>query len=208
MKHRGLDAETRPEFYLPHAQFPATQTFAVGAMTIVARTTGDPLSLAASFRGEVRQLDPNVPVSGVRSMVQVVERSTSVRRLNVMLFSAFGLIGLLFVAVGVYGVMAYTVAQRTRELGVRMALGAGSREVMRLVIGQGMVLSLVGVGVGVAGALALSRVLANMLFGIGTHDLTTFIAIPILLTAVALVACYFPARRATRVDPVVALRAE
>ena len=153
-------------------------------------------------------LDPNVPVSGVRSMVQVVERSTSVRRLNVMLFSAFGLIGLLLVAVGVYGVMAYTVAQRTRELGVRMALGAGSREVMRLVIGQGMVLSLVGVGVGVAGALALSRVLANMLFGIGTHDLTTFIAIPILLTAVALVACYFPARRATRVDPVVALRAE
>ena len=208
VKHRGLDAETRPEFYLPHAQFPATQTFPVGAMTLVAKTAGDPLTLAAAFRGEARQLDPDVPVAGVRSMEQVVERSTSVRRLNVMLFGAFGLIGLLLVAVGVYGVMAYTVAQRTRELGVRMALGAGSHQVMRLVIGEGMVLSLVGVGIGIGGALALIRVLAGMLFGVGTHDPMTFVAIPIILTGVALAACYLPARRATRVDPMVALRAE
>ena len=208
VKQRGLDAETRPEFYLPHAQFPATQTFPVGAMTLVAKTAGDPLTLAAAFRGEARQLDPDVPVAGVRSMAQVVERSTSVRRLNVMLFGAFGLIGLLLVAVGVYGVMAYTVAQRTRELGVRMALGAGPAQVMRLVIGEGMVLSLAGVGIGIAGALALSRVLAGMLFGVGTHDPMTFVAIPIILTVVALAACYLPARRATRVDPMVALRAE
>ncbi len=208
VKHRGLDAETRPEFYLPHAQFPATQTFPVGAMTLVARTAVDPLTLAAAFRGEARQLDPDVPVAGVRSMAQVVERSTSVRRLNVMLFGAFGLIGLLLVAVGVYGVMAYTVAQRTRELGVRIALGAGPSQVMRLVIGEGMVLSLVGVGIGIAGALALSRVLAGMLFGVGTHDPMTFVAIPIILTIVALAACYLPARRATRIDPMVALRAE
>ncbi len=141
-------------------------------------------------------------------MDQVIETSTSVRRLNAVLFGAFGLLGLVLVAVGVYGVMAYSVTQRHKELGVRMALGASRNQVLGLILRQGMRLSLLGVGLGLVGAFAMTRVMGGVLFGVGATDPSTFATIPILLAGVALAACYLPARRATRADPIAALRSE
>lgn len=208
VRHRGLDAAPRREFYVPYSQFPASQDFPVAAMTLVVRTGGAALSLTDAIRRTVTALDADVPVAAVRSMDEVVETSTSVRRLNALLFGAFGVLGLILVAIGVYGVMAYSVAQRTKELGVRMVLGADRREVVRMLVLQGMGLSLVGIAIGIAGALGGSRFLAGMLFGVGASDPVTLVGVPLLLSGVAFAACCLPALRATRADPISALRAE
>ena len=205
-KHAGLDAEVLPEMYLPHAQFPATSDFVVGTMSLVVRTPGDPFALATVIRETVAAMDPDVPVSRVQSMEQVVVASTSVERLNVVLFGGFGVLALLLVSVGVYGVMAYLVSERMQEVGIRMALGARPRAVLLSVLGQGLVLALVGIAIGVIGALGVGRALSGLLFGVSWYDPATFSAIPVVVLGVALVACYFPARRATRVDPVEVLR--
>ncbi len=208
VKHGGLRNESRPEMYLPHSQFPSTDNFPVNSMSLVVRSGGDPLILTSALRRALAALDRNVPVSSVRSMDEVVSASTSTDRLNVVLFGFFGLLGLSLVSVGVYGVMSYWVSQRTRELGIRIALGAAPRTVLGMVVGHGAVLAVIGVAVGIAGALTLGRFLSSLLFGVSSHDVATFLTVPIIVAGVAVLACYVPARRATRVDPIQVLRAE
>ena len=209
VKHKGLDAETKTQMYLPHAQFPSTDsTFPINRMSLVVKATGNPMALAPAVRGQIRELDPNVPVSRVRSMEQVLGASASVRQLNVMLLTVFALVALTLAAVGIYGVMAYTVSQRTKEIGVRMALGATAGEVRGLVLRQGLVLVAIGVVLGGFGARAVGGLLRSLLFGVTATDPLTFVAVIVVLSAVALLATYIPARRATRVDPMVALRYE
>ena len=208
VRHGGLAAEPRPQMYLPHAQHSATQNFPIGSMNLMIRTANDPLALAGTVRRTVAALDPGVPLSSVRTMDDVVAASTSTERLNVTLFGVFGLLGLLLVSVGVYGVMSYFISQRARELGIRIALGAAPRSVLRLVVNHGLRLALVGAAVGVVGALSLGRFLSNLLYGVTWHDPITLVTVPALVTGVAVLACVIPARRAVRVDPINVLRSE
>jgi predicted permease len=177
-------------------------------MKFAIRTTGDPLSLSAAARSEMLRLDASLPVTNVRSMEEIVAGSLASNRLNMTLLGLFGAIGLILAAVGVYGVMAYAVAQRTHEIGIRMALGAQRRDVLKLVVGQGMLLAVIGVAIGLGLAYGLTRFLVNFLFGVSATDPATFGMIVLLLVGVALMACYLPARRAMKVDPMVALRYE
>jgi putative ABC transport system permease protein len=177
-------------------------------MTIVIRTTVAPQSLAAAVQETVKTLDRTVPVSGVVSMDQVITDTLWQQRFNLQLIGLFAGLALVLAAVGLYGVMSYSVAQRTREVGLRMALGAQRRDVIKLIVGQGMRLALCGVGIGLLGAFALTRLLATLLFGVKPTDLLTFTSVAVCLLAVAFVACYVPARRATKVDPLEALRYE
>ncbi|MEK6408920.1 MAG: ABC transporter permease [Acidobacteriota bacterium] len=202
VKQFGLGQEGREQAYFPYLQRPSNR------MYLAIKTTTDPLSLASAVRGEVLSLDPEQPVYDVKSMDQLVTTSLAERQLNMVLFVAFSAIALILASVGIYGVMSYSVTQRTHEIGIRMALGAGQRNVLGLVVRQGMTLALTGVAFGVAGALALTRLMSSLLFGVSATDPVTFAAISLLLTGVALAACFIPARRATRVDPMVALRYE
>ena len=203
VKHDGLDAEVEPAYYLPHQQ--ATLAF----MTLVMRgKAGNPAALATGARETVAQLDKDLPVTDIKPMNEWLAASVAPRRFHMLLLGGFALLALCLAAVGVYGVMAYSVAQRTHEIGVRIALGAQASDVLRLVVGQGMTLLLIGVGVGLSGAFALTRVLASLLFGVTATDPTVFAGVTLLLALVALVACFIPARRATKVDPLIALRQE
>jgi len=192
----------RPALYLPHAQHP------YGQMALVLRSTADPTSLATAVRKEVQAIEKDQPIFNVRTMLQVRSESMVPQRLSAFMFACFALIALLLTAIGIYAVIAYSVVQRTREIGIRMALGAQSRDVLKLVVGNGMRLALIGVALGLAGALALSRLMTSLLFGITPTDALTFAAVSTGLIAVALLACYVPARRATKVNPLVALRSE
>jgi putative ABC transport system permease protein len=174
-------------------------------MGLVIRTAGDPAAFARTLRRDAQALDPDQPIYNVRTMDDVVMNSLGTRRVSMQLFTVFGCAALLLAAVGIYGVMAYSVTQRTQEIGIRMALGAQKSDILRLVVRQGMTLTLIGVIAGLAGAFALTRVIANLLFGVGANDPTTFIAIALLLIFVSLIACYLPARRAARLNPTVAL---
>ncbi|MGB6235102.1 MAG: FtsX-like permease family protein, partial [Candidatus Acidiferrales bacterium] len=174
----------------------------------VIRTSGDPSAMAKSIRGEILVVDKNQPIAAVRTMKAVVDDSLSSQWSHMFLLGIFALLALILAAIGCYAVVAYSVAQRTHEIGVRMALGARGADVLRLVLGHGMHFILIGVAVGVGGALALTRLLATMLFGVSATDPLTFAGVAILLTLVSLAACYIPARRAMRVDPMVALRHE
>jgi putative ABC transport system permease protein len=195
-----LEAENGAQIYVPHAQ-DSQWNF----MGLVIRTAGDPAAFANTLRREVQALDKDQPVYAVRTFDDVVMNSLGTRRVSTQLFTVFACAALLLAAVGIYGVMAYSVTQRTQEIGIRMALGAQKSDVLRLVVRQGMTLTLIGVIAGLAGAFALTRVIANLLFGVGASDPTTFIAISLLLIAVAFIACYLPARRAARLDPMIAL---
>ena len=202
VKHSALDSNPKPEMYIPFTQFP---TF---FMTLVVRTSGDPLNLVAAARAEVLAVNQNQPISNVHTMEELVSNSVAQRRFNMLLLSIFAGVALLLAAVGIYGVMSYSVAQRTHEMGVRMALGARTSHVLVLVVKQGMTLALAGVGIGLAAAFALTRILASLLYGVSATDPLTFSMIALLLASVAFVACYLPARRATKVDPMTALRYE
>ena len=188
------------QIYVPH-----TQDSHWNFMGLVIRTAGDPVAFAATLRREVQALDKDQPIYNVRTMDDVVMNSLGTRRLSMQLFAVFACAALLLAALGIYGVMAYSVTQRTQEIGIRMALGAQKSDVLALVIRQGMTLTLIGVVVGLGGAFVLTRLLTNLLFGVAATDPLTFVAIPLLLLFVALVACYLPARRAARLDPTVAL---
>ena len=202
VKHASLNLPERKSVYLPHAQV------TIGGMALAVRTRGNPESLAAAVRSQVRELDPNQPVTAVRTMSEILSRSVWQPRLYAILFGVFASVALLLASVGIYGVMSYTVTQRTHEIGIRMALGAQRGDVLRLVIRQGMWLALIGVVIGVLASLALTGLMQSLLFGIGTTDPVTFASVAALLSAAALVACYIPARRATKVDPMIALRYE
>ncbi|HKP86337.1 MAG TPA: ABC transporter permease [Blastocatellia bacterium] len=201
MRHAGLDARPNPEMYMSYLQEPR------GFMTVVARTSGDPLNLASAMREQVNALDKDQPIS-ITTMQEVFSKSVGQRRFNTLLLGVFGGVALILAVVGVFGVINYSVTQRTHEIGVRMALGAERIDIFKLVVGQGMVLTLAGIAAGVAGSLALTRLIAGLLYGVSPTDWGTFVVVSLLLACVALVATYIPARRATKVDPMVALRYE
>jgi putative ABC transport system permease protein len=202
VKHTGLDGEVRSMSYWPHVEL------AYSFMTLVARTDGDPLNYVAAVRREVQALDNDQPIASVYTMEQLMSESVARARFSTTLLAIFAGVALILAAVGIYGVMSYAVTQRTHEIGIRMALGADSRAVMRMVIRQGMTLAVIGVATGLAASFALTRLLATLLFGVSATDPLTFAVIAIVLTGVALAACFVPARRATRVDPMIALRYE
>jgi len=202
VKQYALDSDSRVAFYMPHQQAPA------GSLFVTLRTTTNPLDLAAAVTREARELDPNVPVYDVKTMDQRLSESLARRRFAMFALGLFAAVALILAAVGIYGVMSYTVTQRTREIGIRVALGAPTGDVIRLVVGQGMLTAGIGVGIGLAGALALTRVMSVLLFGVGATDLATFVVVAVVITGMALVACFVPARRAAKVDPMEALRYE
>jgi putative ABC transport system permease protein len=198
--HQSLGGSPSPAMYFPMRQS--------GRMNLVLRTNGDPLSIAGALRNEVRAIDPDQPVSAMRPMTELVDSSVAQPRYRTTLFGLFAALAMILAATGIYGVMSYSVAQRTHEIGVRMALGARRFDVLKLVVGQGMLLTLIGVALGLAAAFGLTRVMQSLLFGVTTKDPLTFVVVSALLIAVAFVACFVPARRATKVDPLVALRYE
>jgi putative ABC transport system permease protein len=177
-------------------------------MTIVARTKSDPGAVAGPLRAALTSLDKSLPVYDLKPMTEYLRDSLARRRFNLILLSAFGGVALVLAAIGIYGVISYGVTQRTHEIGILMALGAKKGDVLRLVIRQGMIMALVGVAIGIFASLALTRLMESLLFGVSVTDPLTFTVIALLLTCVALLACFVPARRATKVDPLVALRGE
>jgi putative ABC transport system permease protein len=203
VKGFGLDANVREEVYGLYSQAPFWPD-----MTLVVKTASNPMSLAAGIRGRIQELDREQPISNIRTMEQIISESVSQPRFRSLLLGIFGLVALVLAIVGIYGVISYSVSQRTHEIGIRMALGAQRGDILKLIVGHGMGLVLAGVVIGLLIAFALTRVMSSLLYGVSATDLTTFISIPILLAAVAFFAGYIPARRATRVDPMVALRYE
>jgi putative ABC transport system permease protein len=177
-------------------------------MEVVLRTTGDPLALGNSAREAIWSIDRDLPIPRIQTMEQNLSTRVAQRRLNMLLLGLFASVALVLSAVGIYGVMNYTVTQRTNEIGIRVALGAQIRDVLRLVVGEGMILALAGVVIGLVMTFAMTRLMASLLFGVSASDPLTFAAIAALLFGVALLACWIPARRATEVDPMVALRYE
>jgi putative ABC transport system permease protein len=204
VKHFGLDLPEQPALYSPYTQINPWKRW----MTIVARTQSDPESMAQAVKRQVWKVDSQLPVTRVKTMNDVSAASFAARRFNMLLLAIFAGLALALGAVGIYGVMSYAVTQRTQEIGIRMALGARATDVLKLVIKNGLALTLIGIVIGVAGAFGLTRLLTALLFGVSPTDKPTFIAVSVILAFVALVACYLPARRATKVDPLVALRYE
>ncbi len=202
VRHMGLDIEPRPEIYYH------TNTQPPFGPVVVIRTTSDPKRLISIVRAKIRELDRDVPVSNVNTMEQLVAQSVAQRRFGMFLLGIFALLALVLAAIGIYGVVSYSVTQRTQEIGVRMALGASASDVMKMVLRNGMTLALVGVGLGLVGAFGLTRLMSRLLFEVTPTDVTTFALVSAGLIVVALLACYLPARRAMKVDPLEALRYE
>jgi putative ABC transport system permease protein len=202
VKERGLAEEAAPEIYLPYAQRP------VQSMDVVLRSSVSPRSLLPGAEAVVRGLDPEIPVARPATLDEVLARSISEPRFYMVLLGTFAGMAVLLAALGIFGVMSYAVVQRSREIGIRVALGAHPRDVLRMVLGHAFALSVIGVAAGLAGALALSRAIGSLLFELSPTDPATLAAVALLLTAVALLASWLPARRAARVDPLIALRSE
>jgi putative ABC transport system permease protein len=199
--HRGLNTTPNPEMYLFDLQEPQD------SMAVMIRTRVNPLSLAAVAREQVLSVDSDQPVA-INTMDQIFSDSIGGQRFNMVLLSLFAGLALTMAVIGVFGVINYSVAQRTHEIGIRVALGAQRRDILKLVVGEGLILSVLGVAIGLGGAFALTRLISQMLFGVSPTDPVTFSGVAVLLTAVALMASYIPARRAMKVDPMVALRRE
>jgi len=210
--HYGFEGQVpvQAQFYIPFEQVPEqAMPLLAGRMSLTVRTSlSDPMSLAGTIRDQVFSVDKDQPVFQVQTMERLLANSLATRRFSMFLFAVFSAVALVLSAVGIYGVMSYSVNQRTREIGIRMALGARRADVMRLVVGQGMALTAIGLGLGLASAFGLTRLMSSLLFGVAATDPTTYTGIALLLGLVALAACYIPARRATKVDPMVALRYE
>jgi len=207
VRQMGMSDPVKAEMYFPHRQ-PSTD-FGFQPRDLVLRTASpDPMTVVAAVREQIRAVDAEQPISNVRTLSELMNRESAPRRLGMTLLASFAALALLLAAVGIYGVLAYFVTQHTREIGVRLALGARPADILGLVIGKGMGLVSAGMAIGLAGAFALSRWIASMLFGVSPTDAATFFALPLALGLFALLACYLPARRATRVNPMAALRYE
>ena len=207
IKHFALDQNAKPEMYFPYLQKPWPGLIpSVRTMTVVVHTATDPLAMANSLRREVWSVDPNLPIYNIKTMDTVLAESIKEQRFNMLLLSVIAGIALILASVGIYGVMAYSVSQRTHEIGIRMALGAQSGDILKMVVRQGAVLAVIGVAIGLIAALALTRFMSSMLFGVSTTDMVIFIALSAALALVALVASVVPARKAAKVDPMIALR--
>jgi putative ABC transport system permease protein len=202
IKHLSLDTEVQPAAYLPVVQHPMSFS------AFVVRASADPIGLSHSVQAEIWSIDKDLPVASLKTMDEVLSASIAQPRLRMLLVGGFAALALFLAVLGLYSVVAYGVSQRTHEIGLRVALGAQPRDVVRLVVGQGLRLALIGIGVGLIGAMAATRVLAAMLFGVGTTDPVTFFAVALLTVAVTLAASYLPARKAMSIDPMVALRYE
>ena len=200
--HSSLTKPATPELYLPYQQ----NSWSWGNFFV--RTTNDPRALTLSFTEAIRSGDRTAPVTNVQPLTQAISDTVAQTRFYTLLFALFGVTGLLLTLTGIYGVISYTVSQQTREIGIRMALGAQARDVLKLVIGHGLVLTFIGIGLGLLGALGMTRLMQSLLFGVSATDPVTFACVAAALALVALVACYIPARRAAKVDPMVALRYE
>ena len=203
VKAATLDEEVPSQVYVPHAQDRGWSM-----LGLAVKTKGDPKAMLSQVRGVIQSLDKDQPVFDIKTMDEAFSESVSRNRLIMLLFGVFSVFALALATVGIYGVIAYSVAQRTHEIGIRLALGAQRRDVLRMIITQGMILALIGAVLGLIGAFAVTRVMRNLLYGVSTTDPFIFITVPVLLTLVALVACYLGARRATKVDPMIALRYE
>ena len=202
VRQMGLDTPAEPTAYWPHPELVLSE------MTVVVRTESDPLALVSAVRNELQQMDPEQPMAAISTMDELVAGSLSRSRFTMLVLGVFATLALVLACVGIYGVIAYSVTQRTQEFGIRMALGANRRDVLRLVLGQGTRLTLLGIGLGIVAAFLVTRLMATLLYGISATDPLTFTAVALLLALVAIAACYIPAQRATRVDPLVALRYE
>jgi ABC-type antimicrobial peptide transport system permease subunit len=202
VKQDSLDSNPRIAFYLAHTQFPTR------AMTVAFRGRTDPAAMLAASKKELRNLDPDLPMFSVRTMEQRVNESLAQRRFSMLLLGVFASVALALATIGIYGVMAYLVNQGTRELGIRIALGASPRNILTLVVRQGMVLAFAGVMLGLAAAFLLTRLIRSLLFGVEAFDPITFAGTSFLLAIVTLLACYIPAQRAARIDPLISLRCD
>jgi putative ABC transport system permease protein len=202
VKNYGVDQPSRVETYVPQAQLPS------GGGAIIIRSHVDIATLAAGVRGALHSLDPDVPLFDIRQLEEIVSENTASRRLSVILFGSFAALALVLAGVGVYGVMAYVVTQRWHEIGIRMALGANRGNILEMMLRQGLRFAVIGVMLGLVGALVLTRLMSSLLFQVSSLDVATFAFGAATLSAIVLLACYLPARRATRVDPLVALRYE
>jgi putative ABC transport system permease protein len=202
VKNYGVDQPSRVETFVPY-----TQRLSGGGYVIL-RTSGNPANLAQAMRDAMQSVDPSIPVSQIQTLADIVDENVAPRRLTVLLLGSFAGLALALAAVGIYGVMSYTVTQRTQEIGIRIALGAARSDIFRLVVRGGMTLLIIGIGIGLGGALYLSRFLGTMLFQVKATDVWTFLSVPAILAAIGIAACIIPARRATSVDPILALRME
>jgi putative ABC transport system permease protein len=202
IKHHSLQGPPQPEIFFAQAQMPMSTT------SVVARASSDPRALVNAARDVVQSLDPNAPVYGVRTVEELLGRSVGAPRFNMLLLGLFAAVALILTAVGIYGVISCSVSQSTHEIGIRVALGAQASDVIKLIVGQGMLLTLVGVVIGLVAAYGLTRFMSNLLYAVTVTDPLTFILAPLMVASVAWLACYIPARRATKVDPMIALRRE
>jgi putative ABC transport system permease protein len=202
VRNRNLSTEPKPAYYLPQSQVPFSQ------VAMVVKTAGEPHSLVSAVTKQVAAMDQDIPLFSVKSMPEYLSSSVAAPRFSTTVLSIFAAVALVLTLVGLYGVMSYSVAQRTNEIGIRLALGAQTRDVLLMIVKQASTLILIGLVIGLAGAYALTRVIASMLYGVTAKDPVTFAAVAALLAIVALLACYIPALRATKVDPMEALRCE
>jgi ABC-type antimicrobial peptide transport system permease subunit len=196
----GADSDVRPQTFMP--------TRNISEIALMVRTAREPMTLAGAVSSAVWSVDKDQPVSDIKTMEEHLRGGNAQRRFNMVLFAGFAGLALLLSAVGIYGVLSYGVTQRRQEIGIRMALGADSRRILRLVAAQGFAVALIGVAIGLAGALALTRLMSSIIFGVQPNDPVTFAGVTVVISLVALLASYFPARRAARMDPVQSMRAE
>ncbi len=208
IRYEGLDREAVPEIYIPHAQAPELMGRGPARSLTLLLRAGSPEALIPTVRSEIAALDDDLPVADLRTLAQVRSGSMALSRVSMALLTGFAVLALVLGAVGIFGVISYLVARRTREIGVRMALGAGRQNVVRLVVGAGMRLALAGLAVGLVAALVLTRLLGSLLYAVAPADPVTYATVALVLALVAFCASYLPARRASAIDPIVALREE
>jgi len=201
VRHLGLEVEPRAEVYRPYGNNP------LGGPMIAIRTSSDPAGMAAVIRSEIRSIESSMPLT-IHTISTVIDMSVAQRRFSMMLLGVFAALAMILAIVGIYGVMSYTVSQRTHEIGLRMALGAETSQVLKMVVGEGLTLTAIGVAIGLVAAVGVTRSMSGLLFGVTNTDFPTYLGVSAVLVAVALVACYVPARRAAKVDPLIALRYE